>query len=228
MAAPTPKVAVVTGAGRGLGRETARQLVGLGWRVVVTARRAEDAEKVAAELGDAAVAFVLDVTDPAGPAALVAFVQQRFGRLDSLVNNAGVIFDGGGRDEIEAVRLSFETNTVGPLRLSRACAPMLRESGGTIVNVSSGMGGVSDMSGGFTGYRLSKAALNGTTRILAHELGSKVRVNSVCPGWVKTDMGGAGASREVPEGAKGIVWAATLDANGPTGGFFRDGKRISF
>jgi NAD(P)-dependent dehydrogenase (short-subunit alcohol dehydrogenase family) len=130
----------------------------------------------------------------------------------------------------ELVLAAFETNTLGALKVTQALAPLLvAAGGGNVVNVSSGMGGLTEMGGGSTPYRLSKAALNALTRVLHAELsGRGVRVNSVCPGWVRTDMGGASAPRGVDQGASGIVWAATLEEGGPSGGFFRDGRPIAW
>ena len=130
------------------------------------------------------------------------------------------------RSDPAIVRRTFETNTLGPLMVSQALIPLMQGSG-RVVNVSSGMGQLAEMNGGYPGYRLSKAALNALTRILADELkGTGVKVNSVCPGWVRTDMGGADAPRTPKQGAETIVWLATLPDDGPTGGFFRDKQPI--
>ena len=124
------------------------------------------------------------------------------------------------------MRRTFETNTLGPLMVSQALIPLMQGSG-RVVNVSSGMGQLAEMNGGYPGYRLSKAALNALTRILADELeDTSVKVNSVCPGWVKTDMGGPDAPRTPEQGVQTIVWLATLPDDGPTGGFFRDKQPI--
>ena len=128
--------------------------------------------------------------------------------------------------DIDTIRQAMETNTYGALRLAQALIPLM-EGQGTVVNVSSGMGQLSDMNGCCPAYRLSKTALNAVTRILADELkDSGIKINSVCPGWVRTDMGGDNADRPVAEGAAGIVWAACLPEDGPSGGFFRDGQPI--
>ncbi len=224
------RVALVTGATTGLGRETCRQLAEAGWTVVLTGLTADEAEAVAEEVG--AVGFgPLDVTDGEQARAAAAWVRERFGRLDALVNNAAVIVEHGDPSvltiEPALVTRTFANNTVGALTVAQAFAPLLTESRGNLVNVSSGMGALADMGGSYPGYRLSKAGLNGLTRVLAAEL-PEVRVNSVCPGHVKTPFGGPGATREVDEGAQGIVWAATLEAGGPSGGFFRDGQPIAW
>jgi len=237
------RVAIVTGGNRGLGRETARQLAEQGWTVILTARRLERAEAAAAEIraelgldAGSVIARPLDVTDAEQARTLAAWVRSELGRADALVNNAGAIFDPQDwsasilEADLGPIQQSFDTNTLGALRVAQAFGELLADNeGGTIVNVSSGMGALTDMNGGFPGYRLSKAALNALTRILhsaLHERG--VRVNAVCPGWVRTDMGGAGANRAVDAGAAGIVWAATLPASGPSGGFFRDGETIDW
>ncbi|MFY9974958.1 MAG: SDR family oxidoreductase [Chromatiaceae bacterium] len=230
-------VAVVTGANRGLGLETCRQLAARGYRVVLTARR--EAEGRAAAEGLAAqgldVRFhALDVTDPASVRRLRDDLKAEHGRIDCLVNNAGIFPDRDPGDQgssifdaaLDTVRRGLETNTLGALQVCQALIPLM-EGRGRVVNVSSGMGQLSDMNGCCPGYRLSKTALNAVTRILADELrGTGVKVNSVCPGWVQTDMGGPEAQLPVEEGAHGIVWAATLPDDGPSGGFFRHGEPI--
>ena len=231
------KVALVTGANRGLGRETARQLGAKGYRVVLAGRQLKDAEDAAAELSKAgfeATAVRLDVTDLQTVEQAVSDLEQRFGRLDVLVNNAGIAGAAFGtpasKVTADDVLSTFQTNTMGPLRVTQAFLPLLVKSAAArIVNVSSGMGQLSEMAGGAPAYRISKTALNVVTKLFAIELEStSAKVNAVCPGWVRTDMGGAKAQRSVEEGASGIVWAATLDADGPTGGFFRDGKRLDW
>jgi NAD(P)-dependent dehydrogenase (short-subunit alcohol dehydrogenase family) len=157
---------------------------------------------------------------------------REFGVIDVLVNNAAIHYDTwqtASTADMTTVREAFETNLFGAWRLARSlAAPMKRRGYGRIVNVSSGAGSLSDMGGGTPAYSVSKAALNALTCCLAGELsGTGVLVNSVCPGWVATEMGGAGG-RPIPEGAAGIVWAATLPEGGPTGGFFRDGVRLAW
>ncbi len=234
-----PPIALVTGGNRGLGLETCRQLGAQGYRVVLTARREKEGRAAAEGLqGEGLdVRFhPLDVTDDASILRLRDFIRDQFGRLDVLVNNAGIFPDptpGSGREglfhtRLETLRRGFETNAVGPLRLCQVLIPLM-EGRGRVVNVSSGMGQLSEMNGGSPGYRLSKTALNALTRILADELqGTGIKVNSVCPGWVRTQMGGPEATLSVEEGARGIVWAATLPEDGPSGGFFRHGQVIAW
>ena len=228
------RVALVSGANRGIGREVARQLAERGLTVMIGARDRSKAEEAAAAIGEAggrAHAVQLDVADDASVERAAGEVRDRAGRLDVLVNNAGVTGDTSQRGvdpDFDEIRQVLETNLFGAWRLSRALVPLMREGGyGRIVNLSSGMGQLSDMGGGAPSYRLSKAGLNVMTRILASELGgSGILVNSVCPGWVRTDMGGPSARSSVAEGADTAVWLATLPDDGPTGGFFRERRPI--
>jgi NAD(P)-dependent dehydrogenase (short-subunit alcohol dehydrogenase family) len=232
MSTPTP-IVVVTGGNRGIGLEVSRQLAGRGARVILTARSpgagAEAVKQLAAQ--SLSVEFhQLDVTDPASIAALLEFLERKFGRLDVLINNAGIISkaDTAGLEvTLATVRATLETNSLAPLLLSQTLVPLLkRSSAPRIVNVSSGMGALSSMEGGYAAYRISKTALNAITRILAAELRGAVAVNSVCPGWVKTDMGGANAERDVAQGAAGAVWLALDAPQELTGSFVRDREVI--
>jgi NAD(P)-dependent dehydrogenase (short-subunit alcohol dehydrogenase family) len=231
-------VALVTGANRGIGREVARQLAERGYEVLLGARDAEKAQAAAGELGQSTEGTVrpltLDVADPQSIAAAAESVRAEPGRLDVLVNNAGIGSDfgvSGLEPDFDAMQRALETNFYGAYRLTVALLGLLRQSAHPrIVNVSSGMGGVAEMGGWSPGYRVSKAALNAMTRILSTELkGDGFLVNSGCPGFVNTDMGGPmGATKTVEDGAAGIVWLATLPDDGPTGGFFRDGRPVAF
>jgi NAD(P)-dependent dehydrogenase (short-subunit alcohol dehydrogenase family) len=230
--------ALVTGANRGIGREVARQLAARGYEVLLTARdpaqASAAAEQIAGETAATVRALALDVSDPQSIEAAATSVRADPGRLDVLVNNAGVGLDfgvSGTEPDFEAIERTLQTNFYGAYRLTIALLDLLRNSAHPrIVNVSSGMGGVAEMGGWSPGYRVSKAALNSLTRILSTELqGNGFLVNSACPGFVKTDMGGPmGASKSVEDGASGIVWLATLPDDGPTGGFFRDGRPVAF
>jgi NAD(P)-dependent dehydrogenase (short-subunit alcohol dehydrogenase family) len=231
-------VALVSGANRGIGREVANQLAGRGYSVILTARDEAKARAAADDLrastGGTVTPLRLDVADPESIASAAASVASDPGRLDVLVNNAGVGTDfgvAGVEPDFDAIQAALETNFFGAYRLSVALLPLLRASDHPrIVSVSSGMGGVTEMGGWTPGYRVSKASLNAMTRILSTELaGDGFLVNSACPGFVKTDMGGQfGAKKPVEDGAAGVVWLATLPDDGPTGGFFRDGKPIAF
>lgn len=226
------RVAVVTGANRGIGFEICRQLARRGdIRVILTSRDPAKGREAAGRLAQEGLevdCHRLDVTEAKSVAALVAFLEARHGRADILVNNAGVLLDPRGSRFLdsrpETYRATLETNFFGPLLLCQALLPfMKRRRYGRIVNVSSGMGQLSGMGAGSPAYRVSKAALNALTCLLAAELaGSGILVNSMCPGWVRTDMGGAGAPRSLEQGADTAVWLATLPEDGPSGGFFRD------
>ncbi len=225
------RVALVSGGNRGIGLEIVRQLAGRGITVILGSRDEESGRAAAEGLSGDVVVRQLDVTDEGSVARLAASVEDEFGRLDILVNNAGISNDDGQRAvnaDLDRVREALEANLFGAWRLCEMAIPLMQRHGyGRIVNVSSGMGALEDMGGGSPGYRISKTALNALTRILASELrGSGILVNSVCPGWVQTDMGSPRAPRPVEEGADTPVWAATLPKGGPTGGFFRDRRPI--
>jgi len=233
------QVAVVTGANRGLGFETCRQLAQRGIKVVLTSRSSEKGQAAVMQLRQEGLdvgLHTLDVTDMTAATTLADYIKKEFGRLDILVNNAGVFFDPYDSTDprpasifnadIDTIRQTLEINTYGALRLAQSLIPLMKGQG-KVVNVSSGMGQLSDMNGCCPAYRLSKTALNAVTRILADELkDTGIKINSVCPGWVRTEMSGANAERSVAEGAAGIVWAACLPEDGPSGGFFRDGQPI--
>jgi len=197
--------------------------------VLLGARDAGRGARASRQLGGGPISpIVLDIADDESVRAAAAGIE----RLDVLVNNAAILYDTwqhGVDADLDQARDALETNLLGAWRVTQAVLPLLRAGpAARIVNVSSGAGALHDMGGGTPAYRTSKAALNALTRILAAELrGEGILVNAVCPGWVATDMGGAGG-RPVAEGAAGIVWAATLPGDGPTGGFFRDGRAIDW
>jgi NAD(P)-dependent dehydrogenase (short-subunit alcohol dehydrogenase family) len=225
----------VTGGNRGIGLEVVRQLARDGYLAILTARDPDKATAAAEPLraqGLDVEARQLDVSDADGVAAFGAALASDHDRLDVLVNNAAIHYDtweSGVEADLDVVREGLDTNLLGAWRTVQACLPLLRSSDGArIVNVSSGAGALTDMGGGAPAYRVSKTALNALTRILATELrGDRILVNSVCPGWVATDMGGPGG-RPVEDGAASVMWAVRLADDGPTGGFFRDGRRIDW
>ena len=235
----TKKVALITGANKGIGLESARQLAMQGVIVLLGARDQAKGEAAAQPLraeGLDVRAVKIDVDDPADHAAIAEFIDAEFGVLDILVNNAGVFLDRfGGPNETsttsrEVLTRTFETNVFAPVALTQKLLPLLRKSeAGRIVNLSSVLGSLTLHAKKGSGiydaksfaYDTSKAALNSFTIHLAHELaGTRIKVNSAHPGWVKTDMGTDAAPMEIPEGAKTTVWLATLPEDGPSGGFF--------
>lgn len=230
----TQRIALVTGANKGIGLEIARQLAGKGFHVFVTARNRDAGMKAVESLKKAngSVAFVeLDVTKPATIQQAAKEVARQVDHLDVLVNNAGIIEDGDNDIltlDPAIVGRTIDTNTLGPLRVAQAFVPLLAKSGsGRIINVSSGGGQLSDMGTWAPAYCISKTALNAVTCQLVAALRDKgIAVNSMCPGWVRTDMGGSGASRSVEEGADTAVWLATEAPRDFTGQFVRDRKRI--
>lgn len=234
------RVALVTGSNRGIGLEIVRQLGRLGVMPIIASRELDKGKRAAEQLASEGLepaVVQLDVDDPQSVATGVANAKDLFGRIDILVNNAGILIDGpsSGAPTVENIPLSivqetFITNIFGPLLMIQAVLPTMKEiEYGRIVNLSSGLGQLSEMGGGYPAYRMSKAALNALTRTLASDLGpGDIKVNAMCPGWVKTDMGGPEATRSPEEGAETAVWLATLDESGPTGGFFRDKKQIAW
>ncbi|MBL0141537.1 MAG: SDR family oxidoreductase [Betaproteobacteria bacterium] len=230
----TAKTAVVTGANRGIGLEIARQLVREGIRVVMGSRDPVKGERACASLkaGDSAVSHPLDVSDTKSVQRFVEWVEKHHGAPAILVNNAGIYPESTDARVVDTKtslwRETFETNLFGAVRMCREVVPLMqRVAYGRIVNISSGLGQLSQFGAGSPAYRVSKAALNALTATLAAEVkGTGILVNSMSPGWVKTDMGGPDAPRGVEEGAETAVWLALLPSTGPTGKFFRDRKPI--
>jgi NAD(P)-dependent dehydrogenase (short-subunit alcohol dehydrogenase family) len=233
------RIAIVTGGNRGMGLETCRQLGQLGYRVILAARDPQAGREAAAALRaeDLDVeSFRLDLTRAEDIAALVMHARRWLGRVDVLVNNAGLYLESAGptvRDRVsvfgarmEIVRAILETNLLGHLALSQGLIAQMRDQGyGRVVNVSSAMGQLSEMGGGAPGFRLAAVGTNALTRIFANELqGTNVLVNSVDPGWVRTRS--AEATRSVEEGVETTIWLATLPDGGPSGLFFRDRQPI--
>ena len=230
------RVAVVTGANRGMGLETARQLLADGYSVALTGRDLAAVERARSALGDLAEHAIgerLDVADQASIAAAARSIEGKWGRVDVLVNNAAVLL--GENDDALSIsagdfRQTFDTNLFGVIETCRAFVPgMVARRYGRIVNVSSGAGQLSTMSTYAPAYSMSKAALNALTRILGETYRkSGVLVNAVDPGWVRTDMGGRSAPRSIEKGVETTIWLATLPDDGPTGGFFRDRRPIEW
>ena len=236
--ATVTKVALITGANKGIGLETARQLGKLGMTVLVGSRdlgRGEQAAEVLRGVGVDARAMKLDVTSEADRVAAAEFIRREFGRLDVLINNAAVNLDQGAGYEtsttpVETLRETFETNFFAVVDFTQRLLPLIRKSAaGRIVNVSSAQGSLAQLAPKGSpiyatktfSYDASKTALNSFTLHLAHELrGTKIKVNSIHPGWVRTDMGGELAPLDLVEGARTSVRLATLGDDGPTGGYF--------
>lgn len=231
------KTALVTGGNKGIGYAVCAGLAEKGFRVFLGSRDAGRGQQACARLQKAGHKQVewlpLDVASADSIQGAATQLASLTDHLDALVNNAGVYLD----EKADALTVSTQvildtlnTNTVGPLLVARAVLPLLKKAGhAQIVNVSSGMGQLTDMNGGSVAYRMSKSALNAVTRILSAELSAfHIGVNSVCPGWVKTDMGGSGATRSVEQGADTIVWLATGQGGHASGGFFRDRKPMAW
>ena len=236
------RVAVVTGGNRGIGYAVCRQLAEAGYAVVLAARDADRGREAAAALGEEVTPVVLDVTDETSREAFARWLSDGPGRVDVLVNNAGVHPDPGGyygdrhgasvfEAPVDYLQLAMATHVAGPMRLIQLLIPLMRaQRYGRIVNVASTLGQFDSLGGGWPGYRLSKIALNGLTAMVTAELRDEgtehILVNSVCPGWTRTDLGGPKAPRGPEEAADTIVWLATLPADGPCGGFFQHRQRI--
>lgn len=228
------RIALVTGGNRGIGFEICGQLAKLGVRVILGSRDAAKGLGAAAKLNAEHLpveARELDVANDESIEACMDWIRRDPGHLDILVNNAGIMMqedDVEPEEEFRIIRDTMQTNVYGPLLLSRLAIPIMKSRRyGRIVNLSSSMGSLTEMGPGYVAYRMSKAGINVVTRVLAAETeGLGILINSVDPGWVRTSMGGTGASRTVQKGAETAVWLATLADSGPTGGFFRDRKTI--
>lgn len=236
----TKPISLVTGANKGIGLETAKQLAALGHHVILAARDRSKAVEAAKSLGGEVEPLQLDVTDAASISAAVAVIAQKHGRLDVLINNAGVLLDAADQppsaQSLDTWRKTFDTNVFGLIAVTQAFLPLLKKStGARIVNLSSILGsnalhqqkdsGIYDYK--VPAYNVSKSAVNAWTVHLAYELrDTPHKVNAAHPGHVQTDMGGAAAPMSIPDGAKTSVWLATLPADGPNGGYFHQGETL--
>ena len=230
------KIALVTGANRGMGFATSEKLATLGFQVVMVARNKNDISLKAKELKNKGLDvsyLVADVSKKDDVDQLLLTIKKQFSKIDLLINNAGIyteeknIYSDDDSSE-EILQQTLAINTLGPYRLMKGLIPlMIKQNYGRIVNVSSQLGSFHGSAPYCFSYSLSKASLNMLTNLFAKDTaGKNIKINSVCPGWVKTEMGGQSAPRSIEEGIAGILWAATLDDDGPTGGFFHDKKAI--
>jgi len=230
------KIAAVTGGNRGIGFQICRDIANKDLKVLLTARNSQkgaESAKILQDEGLDVTFYELDVSSAESIDNFVSRVTKAFSRIDVLVNNAAIIPDArssGLLVEIQELQVSFETNVYGIIRLSQKIIPlMIKNNYGRIINLSSGMGQFADMGSGYLAYRISKTAVNTITKVLANETDSyNIQINSVDPGWVKTEMGGAGASSSVEEGADTIVWLSTRPDNSPTGMFYKKREIISW
>jgi NAD(P)-dependent dehydrogenase (short-subunit alcohol dehydrogenase family) len=224
------KVAIVSGANRGIGKEIVRQLANLGFKVLATGRKQNALEEIENETDNNVVTKAVDISVDESCKSFSDYLKENFTKVDVLVNNAGIMGNNNLTEfdlvEIEKV---MNTNLLGAIRLTKACFPLLKNSSDArIINVSSEMGKLSGLNGSHAAYRLSKWSLNGFTIMLAKELvGTGIKVNAMCPGWCHTDMGGAGAPRTPAQGAETVSWLATSDTIG-TGKFYSNKKEISW
>jgi NAD(P)-dependent dehydrogenase (short-subunit alcohol dehydrogenase family) len=229
----TNKCALVTGGNRGIGLAIAQGLIDRNYEVIITARSLDSAKKAGEKLGGKVIPLELDVSDDRSIAQAIATLTQQIDRLDVLINNAGVYPD----KQIDSLTISREllntamqTNTFGVISMVQACLPLLEKSSDArIINLSSGMGAFDSLTTTATSYSLSKLALNGATVMLSQSLASKnIVINAMCPGWVRTDMGGVSATRSPKQGADTAIWLATEAPRSETGKFWRDRQVISF
>ncbi|MDJ0709554.1 MAG: SDR family NAD(P)-dependent oxidoreductase [Woeseiaceae bacterium] len=229
------RIAVVTGAAQGIGLQVSKDLVRQGDYVVLTGRDSTKLEAAVAEI-DAPLSTgvqILDVADQSSVDAFFDWLASTHGRIDVLVNNAGRAYGGVDHSisttDADLIAEAVDNNALSAWRMMQEALPIMNAAGyGRIVNVSSGMGGLTEMGGGAVPYRVSKTTLNALSRVAAHDAGPDVKVNAVCPGWVRTEMGGPNATRDLSEGAASVLWAANLDTSGPNGGFFRDGQPLNW
>ncbi|KAL6075484.1 Short-chain dehydrogenase [Balamuthia mandrillaris] len=228
-------VAAVSGGNKGIGFAACKGLAQQGFRVVLGARDAgagQQAEQQLKAEGLDVAHCPLDVTDQASVKSFASWLEERYGRCDVLVNNAGIMTEYPGKSfldiDIETIDKVMRTNTYGPLLLSQAIVPLMKQQrSGRIINVSSTLGQLSTMNGKNVSYRLSKVALNGLTRIMAAELQEfNIQVHSMCPGWVATDLGTARAPKTPEQGAETVLWLATTNEDLGNGGFFKNKQRI--
>lgn len=236
------KLAIVSGANRGIGLEVTRQLAAKGWQVAALCRDIKQGAAALKTLQEQGLNIDLrrvDVSRAADCLALAKWLDAGKRTVDALINNAGVLLDNQADGSADALQVdatmvmeTFNINALGPLRLIQALADRFAQDA-RVVNVSSGMGQLASMGDGYLAYRISKTALNALTKVMAARLvnlpaGGKIRVNSVCPGWVRTDMGGSQAERDVAQGADTIVWLASSPEVSTTGGFYRDRELIDW
>ena len=229
MTAPLVRTALVTGANRGIGLAIGQALSSLDHvRVITGARRPADATSAAADMAPGTVGVHLDLSDLGQVEARARAIEARHGPVDILVNNAAVLTPGSGLDTpVPELVQSLNVNTIAPFALIRALVPgMVARGWGRVVNLSSGWGSFHEGLTGPLAYGVSKAALNALTLTLARELSPAVKINAACPGWVRTRMGGSGATLSAEEGADTPVWLATLPDDGPTGRLFRDRRPV--
>jgi len=227
------KVALITGANRGIGLETGKQLLKRDFSVVFTMRNMATGRPIVDEIRQAykkAWFHQLDVTEEQSIADLARYINESHDHIDVLLNNAAILKDENHASvltSLQDMRETMETNLYGPLMVTRALIPFLKKSDDSrVINLSSTMGQLSSMGAGYAAYRISKTALNSLTLIQSKELAREgIKVNSMCPGWVRTDMGGSNAERPVEKGAETAVWLST-EGKIPTGKFFKDKKEI--
>lgn len=225
------RIILVTGGNRGIGLEICNQLIQHDHTVIMGVRDVVKGEPAAKRLSDKIDVQALDVTKIIQIQALGDYINKVYGKLDVLINNAGIIGSKNGIADADLTEVNrvLDTNFFGPWRISQLMIPLLiRSKGGHIINVSSGMGELSTRNSNYIGYRFSKTLLNRLTLLLAEELKQKnIMVNAMCPGWVRTKMGGKNATRSVTKGADTAVWLATV-SNNATGKFFRDRLEIEW